>query len=153
MTTFDQTDRGGTESGWNGIGPCATAGEQVSQWDAGKSIWSLEMGGLGPGYEQAIQILAIEITRDNLGKPLPETESDQRSFGDATVTRIDAKDANGKPSCGGFSGAQVGAAKWLAYKWLSIGPAKLLEDPNADDRRIQVSQFWPHVLETAHVSA
>ena len=47
-------------------GPADTAREQVERWDAGQSIWTLEMGGMGPGYEQAIQVLAIEITRDNL---------------------------------------------------------------------------------------
>jgi hypothetical protein len=85
-----------------------TAHEQVARWDEGRTIWSIEMGGLGPGYEQAIQVLAVEITRDNLDKELPGEEN-YRDWGDDTVHRIDKQ-------CGGFSGAQVGAAKQIAYR-------------------------------------
>ena len=34
-------------------GPAVDAAEQLRRWDAGDSIWTVEMGGLGPGYEQA----------------------------------------------------------------------------------------------------
>ena len=117
------------------------AREQLRRWDAGDSIWSIEMGGLGPGYEQAIQVLAIEIVRDEIDKPLP-TDNPQE-WGDATVSRIDYQLPDGSYSCGGFSGAQVGAAKQLAYHWLRDGPAKSLgEVPK--DRHIQASKRWPH---------
>lgn len=120
------------------------AREQLRRWDLGDSIWSVEMGGLGPGYEQAIQILAIEIVRDNIDKPLPEGEFGD--WGDATVSRIDQFDEKtGTYGCGGFSGAQVGAAKNLAYHWLRDGPKKVHEDPMLKDRLIQVSKFWPRV--------
>jgi hypothetical protein len=118
-----------------------SAHEQLANWDKGESIWSIEMGGLGPGYEQAIQILAIEIVRDEIGNPLPEKLP--RDWGDQTVSRIDQPE-NGSYSCGGFSGAQVGAAKNLAYSWLKNGPSKTLEQVEVD-RHIQVSKFWPHV--------
>jgi hypothetical protein len=127
------------------FGPAKDAREQLRIWDDGGSIWSIEMGGLGPGYEQAIQVLAIEIVRDWIDKPLPEEPG--REWGYATCERIDEKLPNGKYSCGGFSGAQVGAARQLAYSWLSIGPAatmaKLTKDQ--EDRKIQVSNFWPRV--------
>jgi hypothetical protein len=110
--------------------------EQLARWDAGRPIWSVEMGGVGPGYEQAIQVLAIEIVRDELGKPLPPPSSPTNGWADATVKRVNDE-------CGGFSGAQVGASKWLAYKWLSIGPAALQDVKEMADRHIQVSSFWP----------
>lgn len=114
------------------------AKEQLLRWDAGDTVWSLSMGGFGPGYEQAIQVLAIEITRDNIDKPLPDPDT-SAEWGEETVNRINE-------SCGGFSGAQVGAAKWLAYQWLSIGPAALIMSSVRDkDRKIQVSSFWPRV--------
>ena len=113
------------------------AKEQLRRWDAGEIIWSLEMGGLGPGYEQAIQVLAIEIVRDNLGKKIPEKPA--KDWGANTLTRIDK-------SCGGFSGAQFSVAQFLAYQWLTIGPMKLLGSRNTRDRQIQVSNFWPRVL-------
>lgn len=117
-----------------------SAHEQLEKWDAGETIWSIEMGGLGPGYEQAIQILAIEIVRDEITKPLPdEFPSD---WGDATVSRIDRLE-NGEYSCGGFSGAQVGAAKSLAAAWLARGPAQVLDEVKDTKRHIQVSRFWP----------
>lgn len=117
------------------------AREQLRRWDEGRSIWSIEMGGLGPGYEQAIQVLAIEIVRDNIDKPLPAETAYQDKWGDATVTRIDK-------ACFGFSGAQVGAAKFLAYKWMSEGPANIQEVPELKDRHIQVSKLWPRAEET-----
>jgi len=123
------------------FGPASDAREQLRRWDAGDSIWSIEMGGLGPGYEQAIQVLAIEIVRDNLDSPLPKGVT---AWGDSTVSRIDKKLPDGRYSCCGFSGAQVGAAKNLAYKWLEKGPAELLAAVPSD-RHIQVSNFWPHV--------
>lgn len=127
--------------------PAQDAREQLRRWDGGGSIWSIEMGGLGPGYEQAIQVLAIEIVRDNIGNPLPEKSL--QGWADATVRRCDAKRPDGKYACGGFSGAQAGAAKSLAYLWLTIGPAALHEKPEVQDRKIQVSNFWPHVIEAA----
>ena len=118
------------------------AKELLDMWDSGEPIHTIEMGGLGPGYEQAIQVLAIEIVRDWIGKELPHNPDD--AWGEETVRRVDQKLPNGKNSCGGFSGAQVGAARWLAWKWLTSGPRKLMEHPKLDaDRKIMVSSFWP----------
>jgi hypothetical protein len=108
------------------------AREQLRRWDAGEGIWSIEMGGLGPGYEQCIQLLAIEITRDQIDKPLPTGTFD--TWGDEAVHRL---------AHNGFSGAQVGAAKNLAYRWIKEGPAKCLESCPDKDRHIQVSKDWP----------
>lgn len=116
-----------------------TAQEALRRWDDGQGVFTIEMGGLGPGYEQAIQLLVFELLRDNLDKPLPTKDEDWRSWGDATVHRI-----NG--SCGGFSGAQVGAAKNLAFHYLKDGyEATIRQFDNEKDRTIQVSNFWPHV--------
>jgi hypothetical protein len=122
------------------------AREQLRRWDAGEAIWSIEMGGLGPGYEQAIQVCAIEIVRDNIDVPLPE--GNYAGWGDATISRIDKLDPEtGKYSLGGLSGAQVGVAKQLAYHWLKDGPAKVCELPELKDRHIQVSRTWPRAAE------
>jgi hypothetical protein len=123
----------------DGFSPAVDAKEQLSRWDSGRSIWSIEMGGMGPGYEQAIQTLAIEIVRDEMDKPIPEKPD--RQWGMSTVGRIDIELPDGRYSCGGFSGAQVGAARQLAYSWLTIGPAALQKQYK--DRHIQVSSFWP----------
>ena len=39
------------------------AAEWLERWDAGKPVWSVSMGGIGPGYEQALQIAAAETVR------------------------------------------------------------------------------------------
>jgi hypothetical protein len=128
------------------FGPATDAREQLRRWDAGKAIWSIEMGGMGPGYEQAIQILAIEIVRDWIDKPLREP-ANSFDFADATVKRIDQKQPDGTFACGGFSGAQVVAAANLAYQWLKRGPAACHKDQAVKDRLIQVSKFWPKAPE------
>ena len=113
------------------------AKEFVSSWDRGDSVWSIEMGGLGPGYEQAIQVCFVEIVRDHCDLPLPEGKS-YRMWGDDTINRIDKDNA-----CGGFSGAQVGAAKQLAFRLIRDGAEWLKDVPQ--ERKILVSNFWPSV--------
>lgn len=119
-----------------------TVQEALAAWDRGESIWSIEMGGLGPGYEQAIQVLAVEIMRDNLEKPLPEPEDDAaREWGYDTAKRL---------AHFGFSGAQVGAARHIAFKMLNEGYGKTLTKAKAQegfeaDRFILVSKDFPQV--------
>lgn len=113
--------------------------DMLARWDARKSIFTVEMGGLGPGYEQAIQILVMELIRDEGSKPIPEDEKGWRNWGEATVHRLDKK-------CGGFSGAQVGAAKNLAARFIKVGPQetfKSLKRAGQGDRMIQVSKNFP----------
>ena len=129
------------DNGWY----ATDAREQLRRWDAGDLIWTIELGRLGPGYEQAIQVLAIEIVRDEIDKPLPVKGSLQE-WGNATVTRIDYQLPDGTWSCGGYSGAQVGAAKQLAYHWLRDGVAVTLEGVPSD-RHILCSKAWPHAPE------
>lgn len=129
------------------MGEFETAGEALAAWDRGETVWSIEMGGLGPGYEQAIHVLAFEMVRDNLDKPLPVAEAVRQrgdaiweTWGDDTVHRV-----NEWPGCG-FSGAQVGAAKQLAYRFLKDGHRASLDSMRAHDkdRLTQVSKTWPH---------
>jgi hypothetical protein len=113
--------------------------ELVAAWDRGDIVRSVEMGGLGPGYEQCIQILWIELLRDYEGKPLPADKDGWRDWGDETVRRCDA-------SVGGFSGAQVGAAKNLAARMLKIGYDATMDEVRAnsgDDRFTMVSRHFP----------
>lgn len=122
------------------------AKELLARWDEGESIWSLTMGGIGPGYEQAIQILAVELTREALlswyHSPKP-TEAEVWAKVEPVVRRID-------PLCGGFSGAQVGAARKLSWWWLSKGPAWVQQEAKRrgeDDRCILVSRTFPRAPE------
>lgn len=113
-----------------------TCQQAVETWDKGDAIWSVEMGGMGPGYEQTIQVLIVELVRDNMDKPLPETDDAWSDWGDATIGRI-------TQTCGGFSGAQVGAARSVAAKMIKMGYGKaLLNMKSIDpDRLTQISNF------------
>lgn len=133
-----------------------TCAEMVEAWDNGDAVWSVEMGGLGPGYEQAIQVLMIETIRQALadGMVLPNpspTDPDERNrvseafrvMADAVAHRVDKW-----PGCG-FSGAQVGAAQSAAFMFLMRGPVEALKlyeaqkEKDGEDRLIQVSRTWP----------
>lgn len=119
--------------------------EWLERWDAGRSVWSIEMGGLGPGYEQAIQILAAEVVRhfisikanwwDRAEEANDEAWKAIRASCDQIVTRIDKHM--------GFSGAQVGAAISLASHLYRKGPRAIMEDDAVKDRHIQVSKELP----------
>jgi hypothetical protein len=124
-----------------------TVTELLAAWDSGKSIWSIEMGGLGPGYEQAIQICAVEFSR--VGKdfaPTGNNDNDSAAWERLCSERL--KEINTPEAELGLSGAQFSAAAWLAWKWChGGGPENLVQmskkqDPT-DDRSIQVSRQWP----------
>jgi hypothetical protein len=107
------------------------ATEALAKWDAGEAVWSIEMGGLGPSYEQAIQILIFELVRD--AGPF-EGEQIPYGWGERAITRANE-------GVGGFSGAQVGAAKGVAARFLTRGYDETLASV-PDDRRILVSKRW-----------
>ena len=115
-----------------------TAKEALDKWDAGETLFTIEMGGLGPGYEQAIHIGVFEVIRELHDKQLPNEETHQKElrkmFDDAIPTGL------------GLSGAQAGAIIQVASKALIIGWAKMVETI-PDDRKIQVSKEFP-VLST-----
>lgn len=112
-----------------------TALEALARWDDGKVVWTVSLGGLGPGYEQTIHCLVFEYIRDCASAPLP-TANDYAQWGESTVTRVD-------PELG-LSGAQAGMAKRFAYEVLSKG-WKVAVEAFERDRRIQISDHWPHV--------
>lgn len=124
----------------------------LDKWDNGETVWSLEMGGLGPGYEQALQMAAIEALREltayvDAGNELPDDEDELNAelhrIMDPGLMRIE-----------GLSGAQAGVAKQLAWHWHKRGEEGLLEEAKkqgvADSRKIQISNHWPQVNEAAN---
>ena len=120
------------------------AADWLSRWDAGKTVWSIEMGGLGPGYEQAIQITVAEILRhlldaaynssdwgDNEKWARDQELIERASFDNETIHRL------------GLSGAQYGAALSLATKLYGSGPIQVMKDDAVKDRHIQVCKNFP----------
>lgn len=109
------------------------AADIVAAWDAGQTIWSLNLGGLGPGYDQAIQVAVIEILRDHLGDPLPTEQDERQAWAGKTLARIDATL--------GLSGAQWGAAKWLAFQILRTGWQDVQRRCEEQGKGEQLQQF------------
>lgn len=126
----------------------ADAREWLKRWDDKRSVWSIEMGGLGPGYEQCIHITCAEILRvmleakfdsskwtkayDNLQQWKRDQEVIDKLVMEAPVVKAL-----------GLSGAQWSAALNVASHLYQHGPAKMMTDERVKDRHIQVSNNFP----------
>lgn len=124
----------------------ADAAEWLRRWDAGQTVWTIEMGGLGPGYEQCIHITCAEVLRHMLAK-----RYDHAKWSDKDVWKRDREDiermsfANETIKQLGLSGAQWGAALNVATHLYMHGPRALMADERVKDRHIQVSRVFPVV--------
>ena len=125
-----------------------TTAEALAAWDAGGSIWSVEMGGLGPGYEQCIQVLAVECVRaltalgvlDLLNAAAIDNEG---RWPDHCVRDVLDPVSHKLDKTYRFSGAQVGAAMNLACIVARKGYGDAMSDPEIKDRLIQVRKDFP----------
>lgn len=111
-----------------------TVADALEKWDSGRPVFSIEMGGLGPGYEQGIQIGIFTILRELNGKDLPEEHGAINAVLDEVIRK--------SPCWDQYSGAQVGAAKSAAYHMLKKGYRKAVREL-PDDRLIQVQKNFP----------
>lgn len=122
----------------------ADAADWLKRWDSGEGVWSIEMGGLGPGYEQAIQITVAEVLRIMIAGAFDASrwmhseqwkadreKIEEEGFKNDTIERM------------GLSGAQWGAALNLAARLYANGPITVLTDKRIEDRKIQVSKSFP----------
>ena len=111
--------------------------DALERWDNGKILWSVEMGGLGPGYEQCIQVAVFEILRGLQGQKIPSDHKERQDFYDKILHEAMAKPEN--KILNGLSGSQAGAAMNLASKLFTRGWVVLDEVP---DRHIQVTKTF-----------
>lgn len=111
-----------------------TAKEALDKWDSGGSIFTIEMGGMGPGYEQAIHVAVFEVIRKLHNKKLPNEKTHQKELQKVFDDSI--------PNGLGLSGAQANAIKQVASKALILGWRKMM-DSVPQDRKIQVSKNFP----------
>lgn len=121
-----------------------TVEEWLERWDEGESVFSVEMGGFGPGYEQSLQIAMTEILRHLIEeKPDLSSMSDDeiKEFGDALW---DWGYTNDIISNLGLSGMQYSAARSLATQLYDKGPIAILTDPQYKERHIQISKHFPN---------
>jgi hypothetical protein len=122
----------------------ADAADWLGRWDAGKGCWSISMGGLGPGYEQCIQIVCAEILRWFIESNADASLWDDKDASSAIFDRME-KMVLEVPIIKklGPSGAQWGAGRNLAAMIFRKGPRALMADDRVKDRHIQVSREFP----------
>lgn len=121
--------------------------DALKAWDAGDSVWSCDMGGLGPSYEQCIQIVGFEMLRAMLADPVIDwdavTGEQRQEKWSAYRDRIEAvpevRDVIEKLQP---TGAQFGAAMSLAAVFARNGYAKGMAMV-PEERRIQVRKDFP----------
>lgn len=116
-----------------------TTQEALNIWDSGNSIETIEMGGLGEGYENGIHAAAFEIIRVLDGSEIPEETKEINELFDKTLR--DAMEA--LPELNGLSGAMAGAAKQVAYKAITDG-WKGMRDSIPEDRLITIKRLKPN---------
>lgn len=122
----------------------ADAADWLARWDANKGVWSIEMGGLGPGYEQCIQITAAEVLRLILANKYDAAKWMDDETWKRDLDEIEkAVQPRLKPL--GLSGAQWGAAVSLATKLYKQGPREIMNDPELKERHIQVQRSFPSI--------
>jgi hypothetical protein len=122
----------------------ADAADWLRRWDAGKGVWSIEMGGLGPGYEQCIHITCAEILRWLLEhKPEASKWSDKQAWNTDRDRIQEYSFKNPVIKALGLSGAQWGAALELACQFYNRGPRAVMNDDGVKDRHIQVQKHFP----------
>lgn len=115
----------------------------LERWDKGDLVWSVSMGGMGPGYEQCIQIMVAEMLRYLVRKDtcLEELmDDDLAEFNTEFEHWAEQADFIKKL---GPSGAQYGAAKNLAFILWRKGPVEALTDSVVEKRLIMVSKDFP----------
>lgn len=112
-----------------------TLKEALKKWNNKETVWSVEMGGLGPGYEQCIQAMVFEMRNAGIDKKVTPENFDKIT--EQVISKLDNK-------MGGFSGAQVGAARSVAFKFLTTGYNECLNDKAIKDRKIQVENSWEY---------
>lgn len=128
------------------------AADWLARWDSGRTVFSIEMGGLGPGYEQCIHITAAEILRHLLDARYDAASWTTPPKADAEAAWKRDRDAiyehgqtNATVKALGLSGAQWGAAVSLATSIYQRGPRAVMTDKRTKDRNIQVSKNFPQV--------
>jgi len=122
----------------------ADAADWLRRWDEGKGVFSIEMGGMGPGYEQAIQITVAEVLRHLLEAKYDASLWEDKDIWQRNLEAIRAAGfANQRIDALGLSGAQWGAAVNLACQIYRHGPRGIMNDERVKDRHIQVSRTFP----------
>lgn len=109
-----------------------TATEALEWWDKDEPVMTIEMGGIGPSYEQTIHIAVFELFRRFHQRPVAELID----VLEPAIYEINReKDLK-------LSGAQAGVIMNFAYRCLKDGYRETIESFDRE-RRIQVTKYFP----------
>lgn len=116
----------------------------LQRWDDNKTVWSVSMGGLGPGYEQAIQITVAELVRIHIEKNFDIARWEDNALWKKDVEIVEAAAFKvAKIDALGLSGSQFGAAMQVATRLYKFGPRQCLKDEKIKDRLILIQKHFP----------
>ena len=116
------------------------AADMLKKWDEGKSVWTVSVGGIGPGYEQAIQVTMFEVLRYLID--LNCTESEFNNSWNEIYKAIDNR-VTPIVSKLRLSGAQWHAAVRLATQFYRYAPGIFFQEGLKKERLILVNKSWP----------
>ena len=116
----------------------ANAQEWLSRWDRGDTVWTVVLGGLGPSYDQCINIAVAEVVRALLVRR-PKLEGGALLLADDDWLRDVLMDTLKGV---GLSGAQYGSARGFGFQLYAQGPMKAIQQ-YPEDRHTMASKRWP----------
>lgn len=111
--------------------------EALKRWDDNDPVWSIEMSGLGPGYEQCIQYGIFELTKVLSKENLDIDEENIDILLDNKLSELCKKEK----ILISLTGAQAVAIKQVSYKFAKNGYKETLNSV-LQDRLIQVNKFF-----------
>jgi hypothetical protein len=119
------------------------ASDWLNRWDRGDVVWSIELGGLGPSYEQVIQIMSAEFVRHMLSM-----KYNSENWKDCEKWAVDFNKIESDcvlkdyAAYFGISGAQWYSALSFATSLYSDGPRKVMAEVEKE-RHIQINRNFP----------
>ncbi|MCH8285282.1 hypothetical protein IIB79_01980 [candidate division KSB1 bacterium] len=118
-----------------------TAKLAVEAWDRGERVWTVDMSGMGSGYEGSIQLTMFELLRAFHSHPIITNrkewteEEGEKAMDDLNKETLKI---NRKFQLG-LSGAQAGEARAAAIKYSRWGYRHMVEKVEPD-RRIEADK-------------
>lgn len=111
----------------------------LAKWENGEVVNTVQMGGLGEGYEQCIQIMAFVLLRRMVDESLDVTELDEvdGAWMKWRDQALEGTVRNLQPS-----GAQISAALYLAAAFYRRGVLAVIAEADGT-RHIQVQNDAP----------
>jgi len=105
----------------------------VERWKKGETVFTIELGGLGPGYEQAIQNYLFDILTYLIEKKIDVKKLTLKKHYTKYYEEICSEVSNGRD----LSGAMYGAAMVTAFQFYKYDYESMMRQV-PDDRLIQV---------------